>query len=200
MFLPLASTMSVFNCWAVGVHAEKTFTGSRQVRGRTGGDLGRGQQLGCIQQCSSQSSCVSSHLLRTLLFCLPPHSSEEASSEWVFKGTFPVWSLICWWRGSRSSHPSLSIVMRSLQITSLSPLLPCFAEGWPDSPRFSTAAVVLRQAAVFTQVLSFPPLTPSLLLFSFQSILICGATFFSPALVLFLPPSSPWSRVICRML
>ena len=35
MFLPLASTMSVFNCRAVGVHAEKTFTRSRQVRGRT---------------------------------------------------------------------------------------------------------------------------------------------------------------------
>lgn len=44
MFLPLASTMSVFNCRAVGVHAEKTFTGSRQVRGRTEEDLGRGQR------------------------------------------------------------------------------------------------------------------------------------------------------------
>lgn len=39
MFLPLASTMSVFNCRAVGVHAEKTFTRRRQVRGKTKGGL-----------------------------------------------------------------------------------------------------------------------------------------------------------------
>lgn len=57
MFLPLASTMSVFNCRAVGVDAEKTFTRSRQVRGWTEGDLGTGKQLGCTQQHSSQSSC-----------------------------------------------------------------------------------------------------------------------------------------------
>lgn len=50
MFLPLASTMSVFNCRAVGVRAEKTCTRSRQVRGRTEGGLGRGKQLDCSQQ------------------------------------------------------------------------------------------------------------------------------------------------------
>lgn len=32
MFLPLASTMRMFNCRAVGVHAEKTFTRSGQVQ------------------------------------------------------------------------------------------------------------------------------------------------------------------------
>lgn len=44
MFLPLASTMSVFNCRAVRVQAEKTFTRDRQVQWRTERDLGSGKQ------------------------------------------------------------------------------------------------------------------------------------------------------------
>lgn len=82
---------------------------------------------------------------------------------------------------------------------SLASLTHCFAEGWPDSPRFSTAAVVLGQAVVFTQFLSFPTLAPSVLLFTFQSLFVCAPALFCPAL-LFFPPSPAWSRVICRML
>lgn len=42
MFLPLASTMSVFNCRAVGAHAEKTCTGGEQVLGEARDRGGRG--------------------------------------------------------------------------------------------------------------------------------------------------------------
>lgn len=70
MFLPLASTMSVFNCRAVRVHAEKTCTRSRQVQGGVEGGLGRGKQL----ECSSQSSCARLHLSESAgwlsFFCL----------------------------------------------------------------------------------------------------------------------------------
>lgn len=48
MFLPLASTMSVFNCWAVGVCAEKTSTRSRKVCwGGWGGQEQRSTQRSC---------------------------------------------------------------------------------------------------------------------------------------------------------
>lgn len=48
MFLPLASTMSVFNCRAVGVHAEKTCTRGEQVQGRTEGGLGKREAAGLL--------------------------------------------------------------------------------------------------------------------------------------------------------
>lgn len=199
MFLPLASTMSVFNCRAVGVHAEKTCTRSRQVQGRTEGGLGRGKQLDCTQQCSSQSSCMRFHFaepagwLSFLPVFLTPLKRQTQTGDPKALFLFEVWSadlealrvpiLACpeWWDQLFKSLLFL--------FCSLASLTHRFAEGWPDSPRFSTAAEVLRQAAVFTQFLSFPTLTPSVFLFPFQSLSDCGSALFSPALVLFpLPP------------
>lgn len=176
MFLPLASTMSVFNCRAVEVDAEKTFTRSRQVQGWTEVDLGTGKQLGCTQQPISQSSCPKASPFRsyriTHLFGRFLYFSEETASDWGSKGTFPVWSLISWWRGAQGSHPCLCRAMRwAPQITSF-PVVShsSFAEAWHDSPRFSTAAEVLRLAAVFTQFLSFRTATPSVFLFLYYAI------------------------------
>lgn len=47
----------------------------------------------------------------TLFFC--PFSSLIWRLWMWSKGTFPEWSLICWRRGSRGSHPCLSRVMSS---------------------------------------------------------------------------------------
>lgn len=86
MFLPLASTMSVFNCGAVGVHAEKTFTSSRRVRrwtgggsgGGSGGSLGKGQQRIELNSAVQQPRDPRRGFTNSLL-CLFLHSEETGS-------------------------------------------------------------------------------------------------------------------------
>lgn len=65
-----------------------------------------------------------------------------------------------------------------------SALTHCSAERWPDSPRFSTAAVVLRRAAAFTQFVSFPSYSFCVSLSLYSSL---NLPFFSPTLALFSP-------------
>lgn len=134
---------------------------------------------------------------------------DESGSVWRSKGTFPlceVWSAdretlgfripACpeWW--DQLFKPLL------LLFSSIASPTHCSAGGWPDSPRFSTAAVVLRQAAVLAQFLSFPALTLSVLSSPPPELLsACLPLSLQHLLSFFLcPPSPPWSRVICRML
>lgn len=205
MFLALASTMSVFNCRAVGAHAEKTFTRTKQVPGRTQ----RGTWKEDSWDLAVPSSAVATDPARgftfqpltgQLSFCLFPLLQVQ---------TGDLKALLLpevWFADGGSSHPCLSRVMKSApQITFSSSLPPCRSHsqgclrGLLDSARFSTAAAFLRQVAAFTQFPSSPIVTPSVLLLSSQSLFISRATSFSstPA---FSPPFSPWSKVICRML
>lgn len=154
MFLPLASTMSVFNCWAVGEHAEKTSSRSSQVWWRAEGDEDR-RDLSHSEQFGSKSPVwgLFHQLLELLgyvssLFC---HFPEDGASNRWSEGFSLMWSLIWWWRAFQGSHLYLFRVIRSaLQIHFFSPpllgvLTRWLTEGCPDSSRFSIAAVVLRQ-------------------------------------------------------
>lgn len=92
MFLPLASTMSVFNCRAVGAHAEKSFKRGRQVQWRTEGDWG----IDCSWQGSPHTGATLSGIYRKKFSVLSEllHSFVDGNSNWESKGTFPVRSLV----------------------------------------------------------------------------------------------------------
>lgn len=69
------------------------------------------------------------------------------------------------------------------------------AEGCSDSPRFSAAAVVLRQTATMPRSLSSPTLTPAVSFFAAHSLLFGALTHSPQHFLLLLPPraqSSSW--------
>lgn len=79
-------------------------------------------------------------------------------------------------------------------------LLLCSAEGLPDSPRFSTAAVVLKRAE---RVFSIPfkcHFQSSSAPLSLSPHLNLSVSFLKHLLFSSLTPSPPWSRLSCRML
>lgn len=176
MFLPLASTMSVFNCRAVGAHAEKTFTGSRQVWGRTEGGLGKRTAAGLYSAVQSSEFPYEVSPFRNqqgnslvLPVFLTPLTGQVQTGDPKALFLCEVWSAArkAPWVPIPASPEWWDQLSNLFLVCSLTALTHCFAEGWPDSPRFSTAAVVLRQAAVFTPLIScsyscaFPPLSVS---------------------------------------
>lgn len=214
MFLPLASTMSVFNCRAVGVRAEKTCTRSRQVRGRTEGGLGRGKQLDCSQQCSSRSSCMRFHL------------SEPTGWLSLFFFFFCLFSSLLW-RGRlrRGIQRHFSCVKFDQLTERLSgfPSLLVQSDEISSSNHFffSSAPSPLSLTALLRVGLTAPDLVqlqrssgrqrcllnsfhfPLLLLLCFSSPFSLSPTVdlpFSLQHLFFFPPPPTWSRVICRML